>query len=235
VDECFRVEGLARHNVARFYRSKGVALFEIIKAAGWPIWPLLLASIIAVALIIERLITLRRDKVVPKGLLEKVLAAHEKQGITRELLDQLAKDSPLGQVLAAGLRNVKSSREVMKEAIEEAGRAVTHELERFLTSLGTIASISPLMGLFGTVVGMIEIFGSQSPTGSNPQQLAHGISVALYNTGFGLVIAIPAMIFFRHFRGTVEGFVVEMEQQAAKLVDIVHGDRFDSGDNGRRV
>jgi biopolymer transport protein ExbB len=113
----------------------------------------------------------------------------------------------------------------MKEAIEEEGRSVTHELERFLTTLGTIASISPLMGLFGTVVGMIEIFGSQGPTGSNPAELAHGISVALYNTGFGLIIAIPAMIFFRHFRGKVEGFVVEMEQQAARLVDIMHGER----------
>ena len=143
------------------------------------------------------------------------------------MLDQLSKDSPLGQVLAAGLRNIKSPRNVMKEAIEEAGRAVAHELERFLNSLGTIASISPLLGLFGTVVGMIEIFGSQSPTGSNPQVLAQGISIALYNTGFGLVIAIPAMIFYRHFRGVVERFVVDMEQQAARLVDYVHGERFD--------
>ena len=113
----------------------------------------------------------------------------------------------------------------MKEAIEDEGRAVTHELERFLTTLGTIASISPLMGLFGTVVGMIEIFGSQTPTGSNPALLAHGISIALYNTGLGLMIAIPAMIFFRYFRGKVEGFVVDMEQQASRIVDIVHGDR----------
>ena len=188
---------------------------------------MLLASVIAVALIIERLVTLRKERIVPKGLLGKVLDAHERQGVTQELLDQLARDSPLGQVLAAGLRNVKSSRYVMKEAIEEAGAAVTHDLERFLTTLGTIASISPLMGLFGTVVGMIEIFGSQSPTGTNPQVLAHGISIALYNTGFGLVIAIPAMIFYRHFRGTVDNFVVEMEQQAAKLVDVVHGERFD--------
>jgi biopolymer transport protein ExbB len=152
---------------------------------------------------------------------------YRRQGVPPEMLDRLSSDSPLGQVLAAGLRNVKSSRYVMKEAIEEAGRAVTHELERFLTTLGTIASITPLMGLFGTVVGMIEIFGSQSPTGSNPQVLAHGISVALYNTGFGLVIAIPSMIFFRHFRATVDSFVVDMEQQAAKLVDVVHGERLD--------
>jgi len=204
-------------------------LFEIIKAAGWPIWPLLIASIIAVALIIERFITLRKNKIIPEGLLEKAVSAYQKQGITAELVAGLAKDSPLGQVLAAGLRNHKSSRYVMKDAVEEAGRSVAHELERFLTTLGTIASISPLMGLFGTVVGMIEIFGSQGPTGGSPTQLAHGISVALYNTGFGLVIAIPAMIFFRHFRGKVESFVLEMEQQSSKLVDVLHGERFDYG------
>jgi biopolymer transport protein ExbB len=200
-------------------------LFAIIQAAGWPIYFLLAVSIIAVALIIERFMILRKEKIVPGGLLEKVLAAYQRQGVSEDMLENLSQDSPLGQVLASGLRNYKSSRYVMKDAIEEAGSAVAHELERFLTTLGTIATISPLMGLFGTVVGMIEIFNSQSPTGSNPQELAHGISVALYNTAFGLVIAIPAMIFFRHFRGRVEGFVVEMEQQAAKLVDVVHGER----------
>ena len=202
-------------------------MFAIIQAAGWPIYFLLAASVIAVALIIERFVILREEKIVPSALLEKVLAIYGKQGVTEELLKTLAEDSPLGQVLAAGLRNYRSSRYVMKDAIEEAGHAVAHELERFLTTLGTIATISPLMGLFGTVVGMIEIFGSQSPTGTNPQELAHGISVALYNTGFGLVIAIPAMIFFRHFRGRVESFVIEMEQQAARLVDVVHGERFE--------
>jgi len=202
-------------------------LFAIIHAAGWPIYFLLAVSVIAVALIIERFTILRKEKIVPGDLLEKVLAAYQKQGVSEEMLEKLSRDSPLGQVLASGLRNYRSSRDVMKDAIEEAGSAVAHELERFLTTLGTIATISPLMGLFGTVVGMIEIFGSQSPTGSNPQELAHGISVALYNTGFGLVIAIPAMIFFRHFRGRVEGFVVEMEQQAARLVDVVHGERFE--------
>ena len=197
-------------------------MLSIIQAAGWPIYFLLAVSIVAVALIIERFMVLRREKIIPSGLLEKVLVAYQRKGVSDEMLDRLSQDSPLGQVLASGLRNYRSSRDVMKDAIEETGRAVTHELERFLTTLGTIATISPLMGLFGTVVGMIEIFGSQSPSGSNPIELAHGISVALYNTGFGLVIAIPAMIFFRHFRGLVEGFVVEMEQQAARLVDVVH-------------
>ena len=184
-------------------------MFSIIQAAGWPIWPLLIASIIAVALIIERIFGLREVKVIPAGLLDKAIAAHRERGISTDMLASLAASSPLGRVLAAGLRNHTSPRPVMKEAIDEEGRAVSHELERYLTTLGTIASISPLMGLFGTVVGMIEIFGSQSPSGgTNPQQLAHGISVALYNTGFGLIIAIPAMIFFRHFRGKVEAFVV---------------------------
>ncbi|MDB5804164.1 MAG: MotA/TolQ/ExbB proton channel [Betaproteobacteria bacterium] len=200
-------------------------MWEILKAAGWPIYPLLVASIIAVALIIERLIVLRKSKVIPDYVLNEVLSLYKGRGITPDVVEKVENSSPLGRVLAAGLRNDKSSRYVMKEAIEEAGSVVTHELERFLNGLGTIASIAPLMGLFGTVIGMIEIFGSQAPTGTNPQALAHGISVALYNTAFGLVIAIPSMIFYRHFRGKVESFVVEMEQAATKLLDIAHGDR----------
>ena len=200
-------------------------MFAIIQAAGWPIWPLLLASVIAVALIIERSMTLRSSKIIPPTLLEQVLSVYQRQGVNDDILDKLAKDSPLGEVLAAGLRNHKSSRYVMKEAVEEAGRTVAHELERFLTTLGTLATAAPLLGLFGTVVGMIEIFGSQSAAGTNPQQLAHGISVALYNTAFGIGIAIPALIFYRHYKNKVDGFVVDMEQQAAKLIDIVHGER----------
>lgn len=202
-------------------------MWSLIQAAGWPIWPLIFASIIALALILERLWSLRQSIVAPAGMVDRALAEYKQGGLTTELLGKTARQGPLGRVLAAGLANVKSPRPVMKEAIEEVGHIVAHDLERFLTTLGTIAAMSPLLGLFGTVVGMIEIFGSQSPSGSNPQQLAHGISVALYNTGFGLVIAIPAMIFFRHFRGRVETFVIEMEQQAARLVDVVHGERFD--------
>lgn len=200
-------------------------MFSIILAAGWPIWFLLLASVIAVALIIERATALRRTKIVPPGLLDSVIGDYRQGEVTEEMLKRLESHSPLGRVFAAGLRNVKSSREVMREAIEEAGRGVAHELERFLTSIGTIASISPLMGLFGTVVGMIEIFGSSTASGNNPQALAHGISVALYNTGFGLIIAIPSMIFYRHFRATVDGLVIEMELQAVKLIERVHGER----------
>ena len=200
-------------------------MFSIILAAGWPIWPLLFASVISVALIIERLVALRRSKVLPAGLLQRVIAEYRKQAVSESMIASLEAQSPLGRVLAAGLRNVGSSREIMREAIEETGAVVAHELERYLTTLGTIASLSPLMGLFGTVVGMIKIFGSQAPTGSNPVQLAHGISVALYNTGFGLLIAIPSMIFWRHFRALANSFVIDMQQQAVRLVEVLHGDR----------
>ena len=158
-------------------------------------------------------------------MLQRVVAEYRKQGVSETMLTNLEAQSPLGRVLSAGLRNVGSSREIMRDAIEETGGVVAHELDRYLTTLGTIASISPLMGLFGTVVGMIEIFGSQSPTGSNPMQLAHGISVALYNTGFGLIIAIPGMIFWRHFRALVNGFVIEMQQQAVRLVEVLNNER----------
>jgi biopolymer transport protein ExbB len=201
-------------------------LFAIIQAAGWPIWFLLLASVIAVALIIERSISLRQTKILPPELLGQVVTVYQRQGVTEEVLRKLAQDSPLGTVLAAALRNHKAERYIMRESIEEAGRAVAHDLERFLTTLGTIATAAPLLGLFGTVIGMIEIFGSQSPTGgSNPQQLAHGISIALYNTAFGIGIAVPALIFYRHFKNKVDGLVVEMEMSAAKLVEIIHGER----------
>jgi biopolymer transport protein ExbB len=200
-------------------------VFSIIQAAGWPIWPLLFASIIAVALIIERASALRRAKIVPAGLLQATVAEYRQSGASDAMLSRLETHSPLGRILAAGLRNVKSSRDVMKEGLEEAGRAVAHDLERFLTTLGTIASISPLMGLFGTVVGMIEIFGSSTASGNNPQALAHGISIALYNTGFGLIVAIPSMIAYRHFRASVDGLLVDMEQEAIRLVEIIHGER----------
>ena len=200
-------------------------MFSIIQAAGWPIWFLLLASVIAVALIIERAAALRRSRIVPADLLKSVVAELRQGGVNDPMLAKLEAHSPLGQVFAAGLRNVRSTREVMRESIEEAGRAVAHDLERYLTTLGTIATTAPLLGLFGTVVGMIEIFGAPTASGTNPQALAHGISVALYNTGFGLIIAIPSMIFYRHFRGAVDGFLVEMELQAVKLVEVLHGDR----------
>ena len=200
-------------------------MWSIIQAAGWPIWPLIFASIIALALIFERLWSLRQSVVAPPGMVDHVLVEYRHTGATQDLLARTAEQGPLGRILAAGLANVKSPRPVMKEAIEEVGRVVTHDLERFLTTLGTIATAAPLLGLLGTVVGMIEIFGSQSASGSNPIQLAHGISVALYNTAMGIIVAIPALMFYRHFRAKIDALVVEMEQQAIKLVDFAHGER----------
>jgi len=199
-------------------------VWAMIQAAGWPIWPLIIASVVALALIFERLWSLRQSVVAPPGLVDHVLVEFRQTGPTHDLLARTAEQGPLGRILAAGLANVKSPRPVMKEAIEEVGRVVTHDLERFLTALGTIAAMAPLLGLFGTVIGMIEIFGSQTAAGSNPIQLAHGISVALYNTAMGLIVAIPSLMFYRYFRARVDAFVVEMEQQAIKLVDFAHNE-----------
>ncbi|MGZ8197980.1 MAG: MotA/TolQ/ExbB proton channel family protein [Burkholderiales bacterium] len=200
-------------------------MFSIIEAAGWPIWPLLLCSVVALAIIGERMWSLRQNAVMPRALLKQAVQEYRQNGATPEMLNRLSTDSPLGQIFAAGLRNVQNDMTIVKEAIEEAGRAVAIELDRFLTSLGTIAAIAPLLGLFGTVVGMIEIFGSQTPQGGNPLVLAHGISIALYNTAFGLVVAVPSMIFYRYYRAKVDALLVDMELQAIKLVEIVQGER----------
>ena len=200
-------------------------MFSIIQAAGWPIWPLILCSVIALAIIGERTWSLRRALVLPRNLLERVTQEYRQNGVTPEMINRLAAESPQGQVFAAALRNVDATTDVMKEAIEESGRAVAIELERFLTTLGTIAAIGPLLGLFGTVIGMIEIFGSQTPQGGNPLVLAHGISIALYNTAFGLVVAVPSMVMYRYFRAKVDAMLVDMELQAIKLVELIHGER----------
>ncbi|CAH1388275.1 MotA/TolQ/ExbB proton channel family protein [Candidatus Nitrotoga sp. M5] len=202
-------------------------MFVIVEAAGWPIWFLIAASVIAVGIIGERLINLRNKKIAPAGLFNKVVHELKQRGVSHAMISRLEEESPLGRIFAAGLKNIKSSPTVMKESVEETGRAAAHELERFLTTLGTIASVSPLLGLFGTMVGMIEIFGVQNTTGNGPAALAHGISIALYNTAFGLMVAIPSMIFYRHFRAKVASLTIEMEQQAIKLIEIIHGARQD--------
>jgi biopolymer transport protein ExbB len=200
-------------------------VFAFIEAAGWPIWPLVLASVISLAIIGERAWSLRSSMVTPPELLPQLIQEYRQNGVDPMLIARLTNGLPLARVFAAALKNVKSTPQVMKEAIDDAGRAVAHDLERFLTTLGTIASISPLLGLLGTVIGMIEIFGSQAPSGSNPIVLAHGISVALYNTAMGLIVAIPSMIFYRFFRSKVDSLIIEMESQAVKLVEILHGER----------
>lgn len=198
-------------------------MLDIIKAAGWPIGFLLLASVVGLSIVIERAYALRSNRILPPNLLGEAIAVARAGPVDAEVIFQLEQNSPLGRVLAAGLRNLGSPRDIMRQAIEEAGRASAHHLERYLTSLGTVATLAPLMGLFGTVIGMIELFGAQDMGTSNPMQVAHGISVALYNTGFGLAIAMPALICHRHFHALVDGFVVEMEQQAIHFVDAVNG------------
>jgi biopolymer transport protein ExbB len=215
----------ALHDKVSPHRTWRTTLLEIIKAAGWPIYFIILSSVLALAIIVERFWSLRRTFIAPDNLFAEVVQVVRGQGVNADFLERLAANSLLGRVFAAGLYNLKSTREVMKDAVEDAGTTAVLELERFLNTLGTIATVTPLLGLFGTVVGMIEIFGSQAPGGGNPAQLAQGISIALYNTGAGLAVAIPSLVFYRHFRKKVDILIVEMEQQAVKLVEVVHGER----------
>jgi biopolymer transport protein ExbB len=196
-------------------------LLSIILELGWPVWPLILASILALALIIERTIALRRDKILPATLLSDVIGLWNKRLITPDVLSKLEQNSPLGRVLAAGLRNERATREGAMQQIEAAGSVVANRLSRNLTLLGSIGSIAPLLGLLGTVVGMIAIFASQQ-AGSNPQDLAHGISVALYCTALGIIVAVPAVISYRYFKRLVDDYLVDMEEQAERLLESVY-------------
>jgi len=201
-------------------------LFSIIQAAGWPIWPLIGCSVLALALVIERFISLKTSKVAPPRLLDEVLTVARNGIPSTDMVAQLERNSALGEVLASGFRalnsNPRCSEADLRATMEGSGRLVAHRLERYLSALATIASAAPLMGLFGTIVGMIEIFGSQSPgsgsTGGNPAQLAQGISIALYNTAFGLIIAIPALIFWRYFRAQVDGHLLTLELASERLL-----------------
>jgi biopolymer transport protein ExbB len=195
-------------------------LFSIIVAAGWPIWPLLACSVIALALVIERFTSLKTSKVLPPKLLDEAITVSRTAVPGPDVVTKLERNSGLGEVLAAGFRtlnsNPLSTEDDLRASMESAGRVVAHRLERYLPALATIASAAPLLGLLGTVVGMIEIFGSQSPASGavgtgNPAQLAHGISVALYNTAFGLIVAIPALIFWRYFRSRVDEYLLNLE------------------------
>ena len=196
-------------------------MYSLIQAAGWPIWFLLAASVVAVAVIVERILYLRRSRVLPPSLLVEVISAVRAGPVSVEHIDQLAHHSPLGSVLAAAMRQADAPRERLVQAVEDAGRNVTLQLERYLTTLGTVATLAPLMGLFGTVIGMIELFGAQDVAGADPLRVAHGISVALYNTAFGLAVAMPALMFHRHFHALVDSLVLQLEQQALKLVNVL--------------
>jgi len=197
-------------------------VLEIILAGGWLMAPILLCSTLAVAIIIERFWTLRRSKVTPDGLggmVEDWAARHE---LDRRHLDQIRSESPLGRIFAAALINRKRSREVIKEAVEDTGRHVVHDLERFLNTLGTIAGISPLLGLLGTVVGMIKVFSAIMISGvGDANVLAGGISQALITTAAGLTVAIPSYFFYRFFRGMVAEYVISMEEKAISLIDCI--------------
>lgn len=201
-------------------------MFSIIQAAGWPIWPLIACSILALAIVIERFISLKTSKVAPPNLIEEAISVSRMSVPSIDVVTQLEQNSAMGEVLASGFRalnaNPRCSEADLRATMEGTGRVVAHRLERYLSALATIASAAPLMGLFGTVVGMIEIFGSQSPaggaTGGNPAQLAHGISVALYNTAFGLIVAIPSLIFWRYFRARVDEYLLTLELASERLV-----------------
>ena len=201
-------------------------MLELVKSGGWLMVPILICSIMALAIVVERLWTLRRDRISPKYLVADVWKLVQKNALTPERMTQIRTESALGQVLVSGLNNSKHGREIMKESIEEAAARVIHELERFLNPLGTIAAIAPLLGLLGTVVGMIKVFSEIMIQGTgNANVLAGGISEALITTAAGLTVAIPAVVMHRYFVRRVDYLVIEMEQEAVKLVEVIHGDR----------
>ncbi len=201
-------------------------MFDLILAGGWIMAPIILCSVLAFTIVVERFFTLRERKIAPPNLVDQIIKLHQKDRITNEAITKLHSNSPLGQILAAGLRNMNAQRDLMKESIEEEGRQVVLELERFLNTLGTIASITPLLGLLGTVIGMIKVFAVITSLGvGDPKILADGISEALLTTAAGLSVAIPSVMFYRFFRGRVDELLLKMEAQAVYLVEVVHGDR----------
>ncbi|MDH3688159.1 MAG: MotA/TolQ/ExbB proton channel family protein [Gammaproteobacteria bacterium] len=199
-------------------------MYELVRSGGWLMWPILLCSVVAVGIIVERFWTLSKGTVAPKGLAGQVQRLVEAQQLNNQNTLAIKKSSPLGRILAAALENMHSTHDVMKEAVEEAGRHVVHDLERYLNTLGTIAAITPLLGLLGTVIGMIKVFASITAFGvGDPTVLAGGISEALITTAAGLSVGIPSLMFYRYFRGRVNELTVNMEQEAVSLIEIVRG------------
>ena len=197
-------------------------MFELLKAGGYLIWPILLCSVIALAIVIERFSSLRTNIVAPDALIEQVAELLTRGIPDQNTVKEIEDHSPLGRVLAAGLKNPNQHRVVVKEAVEEAGRHVVHDMEKHLQTLGTIAVITPLLGLLGTVIGMIKVFSAITTFGvGDPQALAEGISEALVTTAAGLSVGIPSLMFHRYFRGRVNELTVDMEQQALKFINIL--------------
>ena len=201
-------------------------MLDLLKPGGIIMFPLLLCSVLALAIIIERFWTLRLSRVAPKSLVHDLWGWIKKKELNARKLKEIKEAAPLGRILAAGLANAKHGREIMKESIQEEASHVVHEMERFLTALGTIAVITPLLGLLGTVIGMIKVFAQLQLEGAgNASALAGGISEALITTAAGMTVAIPALIFHRYFSRRVDEIVVDMEQESLRLVEVVHGDR----------
>ena len=200
-------------------------MWDIIIAAGWPIWPLIATSVFGVAIILERFWSLRESYVIPQNLMEDVKKLVGSGSIKRDAVEALRANSPLGVIMAVAIENQNSSLEIIKDSIEEAGSQVSYKLERYLGALSTISTVAPLLGLFGTIIGMVELFSSFTSSGHDVAVFARGISIALYNTAGGIVVAVPAMIAFRYFRSKVDHLVNEMEQQALHLVEIMRGER----------
>lgn len=201
-------------------------MLELVKSGGWLMIPIILSSVIALAIIIERLWALRESKVAPKHLVGEVWAAVQQGTLTADKLRKIQGSSALGNIIVTGLNNSKHGRDIMKESIQETAARVIHEMERFLNPLGTVALVTPLLGLLGTVVGMIKVFTEIMIQGTgNANLLAGGISEALVTTAAGLSVAIPALVMHRYLLRRVDYLVVEMEQEAVKLVEVVHGDR----------
>ncbi|MCU7916927.1 MAG: MotA/TolQ/ExbB proton channel family protein [Candidatus Thiodiazotropha sp. (ex Dulcina madagascariensis)] len=201
-------------------------MFELVKSGGWLMLPIIACSIVALGIVFERFWSLQRKRVMPDYLMKQIVQLHTEGKLELADLNKLRTSSPLGRILAAGMINRDHNKEVMKEAIEEVGRQVVHDLERYLNTLGTIASISPLLGLLGTVIGMIKVFSVIVTAGvGDPGVLAGGISEALITTAAGLSVAIPTLMFHRYFSGSIDRLVIGMEEQALKLVEVIHGER----------
>jgi biopolymer transport protein ExbB len=210
-------------------------VLELVKAGGWLMLPIIVCSVVALAIIVERVWSLQMRRVLPKHLVAQVWRWEKVHQLSGENLRDLQASSPLGSILAAGILNRYQSRDVMKESIEDTGRHIVHELERYLNTLGTVAAITPLLGLLGTVIGMIKVFATITTQGvGNPGALAGGISEALLTTAAGMSVAIPTLMFYRYFRGRVRMLVLRMEQEAMTMVEIMHGQREGSVDEEDR-
>jgi len=198
-------------------------VWEIIQAAGWPIWPLILTSIIGVAIMLERFWSLRKSQIIPDGLIVEIKTMIKQNNLDDNKVNILKNSSPLGDLLAVAIAKRKDSVEVIKSALDERAGIIVHNLERYLGVLVTIATVAPLLGLFGTIIGMVELFSSFTSSGHDVAVFARGISIALYNTAGGIVVAVPAMIAYRFFRSKIDNYLNEMEHYAIQIIEILKG------------